>query len=426
MTRRRRAVLVAPFWGQPGHVGVYRAERMVRWMARRGVEVVVVRAGGRDAAADETWGTVITVRDPLGLYPDAGEQPTPVASARRPSKLRRAAAMLLFVPDPSVVWARRAARDPRVLTAARSAVAVLGSSPPESTHLASSRIAAAVGARLIVDLRDGWLDEPLRRELRYRWRRLLEGRIERRIVAQADQVFVTSDAWKRLLTGRYPSAAERTTVLTNGYPPAAYPRRSPALNDEARRPMLLLHAGRFSGSSAGRRAGQLLAILYPELPSAGPGGVVRLIGGLSADDAAEIEHWSAPFGAKGWQIQAMPPVPRAEILQQMVDADGLLLFSPSHAAIPSKLFEYLPAARPVLAVTERGSAVWEILSPLEQAYVVDVAGASGAGSVAEFLAACRASGTVHACPPEFAEDALAERFWARLAGAFDGIDAAGG
>ena len=254
MSNRPRAVLVAPYWGQPGHVGVYRAERMARWLAQRGMEVVVVRAGGCDATVSEPWGSIITVRDPLGLYPDASDRSAAAASPRQPSRLRRAAAMLLFVPDPTIVWARRAARDRRVLAAARGAAVVLGSSPPESAHVASSRIAAAGGAALIVDLRDGWLDEPLRRELRHRWRRALEGRIERRIVAQAREIFVTSETWARLLAARYPVAAGRITVLTNGYPPADYPRRSPAPAAGGPRPMVLLHAGRFSGSSATRRA----------------------------------------------------------------------------------------------------------------------------------------------------------------------------
>jgi glycosyltransferase involved in cell wall biosynthesis len=50
-------------------------------------------------------------------------------------------------------------------------------------------------------------------------------------------------------------------------------------------------------------------------------------------------------------VEFMPRVPRRESLQAMVDASALLLLQPGHdVAVPAKLYEYLAARRPILAI----------------------------------------------------------------------------
>jgi hypothetical protein len=46
--QHRKAMIFAPFWGQPGHVGNHRVDRFVRWLAEDGYAVVIVRAGDAD------------------------------------------------------------------------------------------------------------------------------------------------------------------------------------------------------------------------------------------------------------------------------------------------------------------------------------------------------------------------------------------
>ena len=108
------------------------------------IEVVLVRAGRTDRHRPEEWGTEITVRDPLSLHSDSESgNPTDYrfVVTRRPNPLRRWAAYSLFNPDPTVVWARTAARHPTVLEFAQNASWVLAFSPPETAHVASFLLA---------------------------------------------------------------------------------------------------------------------------------------------------------------------------------------------------------------------------------------------------------------------------------------------
>lgn len=410
MGASRKVMIIAPFWRQPQHVGVYRIDRFVRWLSAESVEVILVRAGRTDQVRHVAWGVEITVRDPLGLYHDPAEQ-APRTPVRRPSRLRRLAAYLLFNPDPTVVWAKRAARHPAVLEHGRDVDWVLSSSPPESAHVAASLLAMRLGTDLIVDLRDGWLDEPLKPLLqRSRIQRWREGRLESRVLRQAKHIFVTSIVWRSLLERRLPFTLGKTTVLTNGYPPGWGATIQQGGRRSASDGLTLLHAGRFSGSSNARTINLLLEPILKGARYGNVKGKAILLGRLEPEDLAEVDYWKPQMEAAGWSLEWHAPIPRLEMLKRLSEADGLLLLSASHAAIPSKLFEYLPTGRPILALTPRDSAVWTLGQHLPQVFLADCTlPDQDAGTVARFLAAC-AAGQPFVVPADFNEETLSQVF----------------
>lgn len=370
--KQKKAVIYAPFWRQAGHVGNNRIDRFIRWLADDGYSVVLIRAGTTDAERRETWGQEITVRDSLGLYRDTAPEAATAVSPRKPSKLRRALAYWLFNPDPTVVWARAAARHPMVLQAMGDVAFILSSSPPESAHVGAWMLSRRTGVPHIVDMRDGWLDEPLKPILRNSaLRRWQEGRVEARILHDAKIIQVTSDVWRELLCERYPALATKVRVLTNGYPQhmAAPQSGSPKASGEE---LVLIHSGRFSGSDTRRSPDLLLAPLLRDLSGKSVKGVVRLIGPLSEDELGIIDTFKQRFMECGWRIECPGTMPRLELLKLLSMADGLLLLSASYAAIPSKLFEYIVTGRTIFAVTEKGSAVWRICATLRQVCLLNI------------------------------------------------------
>jgi len=404
-------VLVAPFWNRPGHVGVYRADRFLRWLVAEGLSVVLVRAASRDWVTPRPWGVEIAVRDPFGFYPDRAPDHT-APHTRKASRIRRAVATTLFTPDPTVIWARRMARHPTVLAHADGAELVLASSPPESVQVGAARLADRLGAGFLADLRDGWLDEPNRPVLAWRWRRWLEARLEARILQRAGAILVTSNRWKELLIARLPALGEKTIVLTNGYPLTRIPEPP---SSSTRGMVTLLHAGRFSGSRRTQTVGAMLEPLRHVSPGGG-GGRIRLLGTLEQEDYRELESWAPRLAATGWTMQTEPAVARHEMLRELAAADGLLLLANSEAVIPSKLFEYLTAKRPVLAVTPRTGAVWALGSELPQMFLLEpAAGAAAVPIVSAFLQACRTRDYEYVLPEEYGESALAARFRKALA-----------
>jgi hypothetical protein len=368
----KKAVIFAPFWRQSGHVGNNRVDRFVRWLSEDGYQVVMIRAGSQDERRETPWGKELTVRGPLGLYREAA--PGSAAPApRKPNKLRRWLAYWLFNPDPGIVWARAAAANPSVQAVAADADFILSSSPPESAHVGAWLLSQRLNRPHIVDMRDGWLDEPLKPILvNSALRRWQEGRLEAKILADAHTIFVTSGVWRDLLCQRLPAVADKTVVLTNGYPKEV--EGSEALADPVPTEdgLVLIHAGRFTGSRRTQSPDLLLEPLLSAIRQGHPHGVVKLIGPLVADELAVIEQYQSRFEEAGWRIECPGSMPRDQLLKELPKASGLLLLSASHAAIPSKLFEYIPTWRPMLVVTEKNSATWRICEGLPQACLVDL------------------------------------------------------
>ena len=369
----KKAVIFAPFWRQRDHVGNNRVDRFTRWLAASGYRVVMIRAGSMDATREEPWGLEITVRDPLGIYHDPQSEGWATTKPRKPNKWRRMLAYLVFNPDPTVVWARAAARHRGVLAAIEGADFILSSSPPESAHVGAWLLSRKTTIPHIVDMRDGWLDEPIKPLLSASaLRRWQEVRLERRILLDAKGIQVTSIVWQNLLCSRYPQLSGKVQVLTNGYPENAHVLRTRDKQRLERDITVLVHAGRFTGSHLTRTPDLLLEPLLTNIANAAKPGVIKLIGALTEQELDQIELFKPRFKAIDWEIETFRPMPRSELLEQLPAADGLLLLSASYAALPSKLFEYIPTELPIFVVAEKESATWKICESLPQAKMVEI------------------------------------------------------
>lgn len=418
MSDAGKVALVAPYWGSAGHVGYKRAARFARWLAASGREVVIVRAGAQDEfehpsapeGCEPGRVSIVTVRDPLGLkvYTASGRPAAPEASGGTSGSWKSALVNLAFVPDPTAAWAKAAARHAAVLERCAGAEWVVSSSPPESCHLAAFWIAERTGARLCADMRDGWLDEPLKPLLqKWAWRRWLEGRWEARVLRRAERIFVTSEVWLDLLNARLPFTRGKTTVLTNACAPGPHP--PPEAPPDLEMPVLI-HAGRLAGS---RNTQTLEALLAPLRAVAGGGekaGIV-LLGSLASQDLAAIARMREEFEGAGWTLSHEPALPQDEMQERLRRAHGLLLLCVSRAPIPSKLFDYLAARRPILCVTPEGSALWRAVEDVPQAVRVDpFAPGSFASESARFLTMCRTAQLETHVPERFLDESLREVF----------------
>lgn len=406
----KKALIFAPFWNKTGHVGNYRVDRFVRWLAGEGVYIVLVRGGSVTRQREMSWGEELTVRDPLGIYRDVSIDPTAENITRKHSSLTRFMAYLLFNPDPGIIWAKRAARHPMVIDSGNGAHWIISSNPPESAHVGAAILAKRLNSRLIVDMRDGWLDDPLKPLLRisrlHRWR---EGRLERSVLQQADKIFVTSPVWKALLEARLTFSRGKVSVLTNAYPPEALLNLKKKGRHSANNPLRLVHAGRFTGSMMTRKVSFLLMPLLSGIEKTPSSGIITLLGKLERADLAEIKDWQPRFAARGWSVEVKPAVPREEMMALLDQSDGLLLVAEKQAAIPAKLYEYLVTRKPVFAVTPKGSAVWSIGESLPQLFVTDHTRPDKDVTCA-FLAACSRTEINYDVPPQFSEKVLSRAF----------------
>lgn len=229
---------------------------------------------------------------------------------------------------------------------------VLTSSPPPAIHYLGLCVQKRYGLPWVASLRDPWiLNHPVRTHPR-RWQQTLE----RWVLGRAQAVVANTPLNLQGLTGAYPELRGKTTIIPNGFDPENFAGLGRTPTDSGK-PLLLLHAGEIY---SGRDPRPLLdALQQANAASTKPPWKVDFLG-RSTQGLCDLPEEIRRRGMEE-QILLSSQVPYAQALQRMVQADALLLIhTPGvRLGVPAKLYEYLGAGRPILALAEPdGDIAW--------------------------------------------------------------------
>lgn len=401
-------LVLSPYAGCIGHLANRRASRFCRWLTEAGFNVTLVGAlADHRPEVDQKPIPYIYVGNPL----HAVLQSQPVKTGTKRG-LKSLAARYLLIPDGSILWSIACVLNSAVRLAARQSSLIVSTSPPESPHLTGLFLSRLTGVPHIVDLRDGWTDEPLKRQItESRFRRWIETSMERAVLANAALILVTSNEWKELLAARITPIQSKTHVLTNAYNSGENLTRKPL--GEAYDLPRLVYTGKLSLSHANRDLGALVSLLTREASSSPKPFEVRFIGELQAHEIERLDHLANVIKQYGWKVTMTGNLSEAQCQAECATAAGLLLLSVSHAALPSKLFDYMATGLPILALSPVGSATWNICRQLPQAWQVDLDGRPQDRMCPSFVTFV-GSQPQGAIPAQFEEGAVGQRFSALL------------
>jgi glycosyltransferase involved in cell wall biosynthesis len=221
--------------------------------------------------------------------------------------------------------------------------------PIASAHLIGLVLHKLTGLPWIADLRDPMIDDAYPTDP---WMRRAAAWIERRTVRHAARVVCTTPGAVRSYRLRYPDLPpERFCLIENGYDEAEFAQAGASASTAADGPFVLLHSGIVYPSE--RDPGPLFAALGHLRRARAPGIEdvrLRLRAAVHEDLLAALarEHGIEDL------VQIVPALPYRAALAEMLGAGGLLVLQAANCndQIPAKLYEYLRAARPVLALTD--------------------------------------------------------------------------
>ena len=409
----RRVGLVA-YWYPPRQAaGALRAASLAHYLPAFGWEPVVItvrprtslylpRDGGAAVAGappepelatpDRAWhalaaGAVEAVRGPAALEPLKTEN---VLAGGRP--FARAAhwayRQVLAFPDDAWPWLVDRRSVARAL-AGRGVEAVVSTSPPPTAHLVAARVAARLGVPWIADYRDPWSQ-------RSAWRRTwplaeLEARLERRTLASAAHVVAVSGPLAAVLRRLLDCPV---SVVPNGFDPAD--RLLPVVDPLpiAADRFTLVHTGTMTHGT--RDPGIVLGALAT-LVARRVIAVDRLEVWFVGRHLEIARHAAARWPNLEPALRYAQQVPRATALDAQRRASVLLsLGSPLgryDGDVPTKVFEYLDAGRPVLGIASHESALAALLRETRGGHVV-VSEGEAAVALEEWVMAWRADGRV--------------------------------
>jgi glycosyltransferase involved in cell wall biosynthesis len=331
-----KVLLVAMYFPPAGGAGVQRPLKLAGHLAELGFEVHVV------APDDPKW----IYRDPSLRVPDAltvhrvknaGPKVRYRDALRNAGLLEslgaRAAIQFrrVLVPDASVIWSLTAAATVRRLVPRLGIDVVLTTSPPISVHLAGLAGQKA-GATWVADLRDSFLSPDRRRHVRG------EARLQRLVARRADAITAATDGFAAEMRALQPRGP--VEVIENGSDFEDFAGLEYHPSQERFR---LTHTGSFASRRDARPFYEALARVDGSV-------VARFVGGFRAADEPLVEE----LGIRD-KLEVVPFQPHEDVVRLQRDSEALLLllaeWGEAGLKIQSaKLFEYLAANRPILAV----------------------------------------------------------------------------
>jgi len=193
------------------------------------------------------------------------------------------------------------------------------------------------------------------------------------VIQRADRVLASTERLKNMLAARYRiEPPSKFATIPNGYDEEDF-AEVPRPDGNSRMEFLVLHAGSvnphfrdprpvFAAAREAADAGDLeLSRLRFRFLGAGPFG-----------DASEMRDSIHAAGLDG-RVEFIPRIEYARTLAELTRADLLLLLQDSpdtESLVPAKLFEYLRAGRPVLAVGRPGASA-ELLATVGGGWASD-------------------------------------------------------
>ncbi len=328
-----------------------------------------------------------------------------------------------LLPDSYAGWARRARRAAAARLARGGIDAVLSSSPPDSVHLAALGLGARAAIPWVADFRDPWIGLSFRSPPTA-WHRARQAALERSVLERCDLALTASRAHADSIGAASGARPRRVVHLPNGYepdepgesggpaPPGAAPRFSVV----------------FTGTLAQMPDTEVFLEALHELLARRPEARRRLRATLAGPFESGYRDRAVALGLTGI-VEFSGPRPHAETRRLQRDANLLMLWKPRGlpTMVPGKLYEYLDAGRPLVALLERGE---EAAGLVERAGGAVVAPGDRSALAAEierryvaWLADPGAAAPAPAPPAWLAEHTRA-RLAARLAGLLDELTGA--
>jgi glycosyltransferase involved in cell wall biosynthesis len=284
----------------------------------------------------------------------------------RSNKLRNWIRYHLAIPDRGIVWFPAAVLMGLNIIQKENVDIVVSSSPVETTHLVAWVLAKKTGKPWVADFRDGWLYDSLKLEIRHEsLRKHVERLLESKVVRNSQAITTVSQPITDYFRSQYPAHADKCHTITNGYDPDDWQNISSLPRHNTR--FRIVHAGSFARSRSLRDPRpffQALALLDKTVLSQTE---FILIGALTAEEEKFLS--TLPLGET---VRVEGQVTKEESLTFQLSADLLLLVVGEEKSVATtKLYEYLYANRPILAVSDEDTAAAQIVRQTGTGFIVD-------------------------------------------------------
>jgi glycosyltransferase involved in cell wall biosynthesis len=340
-----KILLVTMYFPPAGGGGVQRPLKFATHLPELGIETHVLAPDDpkwihRDdelLAPTLAWVHRARYLGPKGRKP--AEELHGTTGLERASKQLQLAGRRLLVPDENVSWNLTAIPAAIRIMRREGIDVVVTTSPPSSVHLVGAAVKRATGTPWVADLRDSVVAHPHRQTERMLVRAKEQGEhaIAKLISRSADGIVCVSDAIAEEMRAGNPNGEVATIANGSDFDDFT------GLEHLASERFRITHTGSFFGKRDPRP-------FLTALRDSGLDIQARFLGDFRSSD----REWAEKLEL-GDKLELIPYAPRRRSLELQRDSEALLLLIPEaggrgKGVLSGKVFEYLAAERPILAL----------------------------------------------------------------------------
>ena len=265
-------------------------------------------------------------------------------------------------------WARAATRRAVQVAAKLPRGIVIATSPPHAALIAGARVARRLKWPLILDYRDPWSAYDWPSWHRGWFSQFFARRIESMLVRRSAARVLNTPSMRDWFEEGFPwTGVDRNFVVPNGFD-AATSDQSPPMSG----PVEIVHAGEIYGSRSLvplLRAVETLSQRHTERPIR-----VTTYGAMPSVEWQRIHE-----AGLNRYIEERPRIPFSQLFVELQRAHVQLAVVSEHMtySVPYKIYDYMAAGRPILALAPRDAALHELLSDSDAGLCVEPADIDG-------------------------------------------------
>lgn len=370
----KRVLIISYYWPPAGGPGVQRWLKFVKYLPGCGWQPVVYTPENPEMPSEDpslladvpiSCEVIKTpIREPYSVYKKlVGLKPsdriqTGFLNEKKKAGWKEHFARFVrgnfFIPDARLFWIKPSVRYLKIYLKKHPVDLIVSSGPPHSMHLIARALRRDLGIPWIADFRDPWTNIDFYEELHLTAAAdRKHHRLETSVLEEADRILVVGETMKREFSEKI--APEKIFVVPNGFDRDDLP----AVQAEADPFFSIAHIGSFSPA---RNVPALWQALAELAQNSGFRAKLRIkvVGKLDHSVRQSIED----AGLLDCLLH-IPYLPHDEVIVEQQKSHVLLLVvnntKNAQGIVTGKVFEYMAAQRPILAIGPEDGDLAEIL-----------------------------------------------------------------
>jgi len=373
-----KALIITYYWIPAGGSGIQRWLKFVKYLREFGIEPVVFTVEDANyPILDETLAN--DVPDGVEIIRNPIWEPNDILSKLKRKETKTSAGFLdanpstfgklmqyiranYFIPDARKFWIKPSAKKLHEYLKKNKVDVIITTGPPHSVHLIGLQLKQKLGIRWMADFRDPWTDIdyfhqlPLSEKSKAKHRKL-----EAKVLQQADMTLVVG----KTMQENYLKITDKVQVITNGFDSESSFQENHKLDDS----FSITHIGLMNADRNPKTLWKVLAEISEENSDFASDLEIKLIGKVADEVNVALSKYN--FN----KLTKINYVPHQEVQQYQRESQVLLLainkVPSAKGIITGKIFEYLQAKRPIIAIGPEDGDLAEILNKTNAGIIID-------------------------------------------------------